>query len=488
MNYTCPGVYVNEVSSGVKPIAGVATAVPAIIGCTFGGTTGKAVFVSSLKEYSEEFSTPTLKDDLLGRYVKAFYQNGGSGAYIISVKAVGSGVATIMHDDEEVIRVTFAGEDEVVNSPLLFTLSDDAKTIVISQDDSSFQESVALEDSEGTAKEVQVILDDIETALNKKLAEGFSITTTITESASLVSFLTDATLVFSYEKSAPSEQDYTTALNVANEIDDITMLLFPEQQATYISEENKLTLNGTLTAAVAQCEHKDRMDRMIIIDPPVDVKVDGKTLLPTPSSYAAMYYPWVNDSKGFAIPPSAYAAAMWCKIDAKRGVWKAPAGMEASILGVQSFAATVNNATQGELNDNGVNVLRMVNGFPVIWGARTLSTTADAEWKYIPVRRTFMMVEESIKKGIQWAVFEPNSENLWQALKLNIESYLNSLWREGAFQGATSDAAYFVNCGLGTSMEQDDVNAGRVIIEVGFAPLKPAEFVIVNIQQKVGQL
>jgi len=124
---------------------------------------------------------------------------------------------------------------------------------------------------------------------------------------------------------------------------------------------------------------------------------------------------------------------------------------------------------------------------PVIWGSRTLATKAHPEWRYVPVRRTAIMIEQSIYEGIQWAIFEPNKHSLWSSLRANIDSFMNGLFRAGAFQGEKALDACFVRCGLGNTMTQGDIDRGQVIIQVGFAPLKPAEFVIVSIQQRVGQ-
>jgi len=136
----------------------------------------------------------------------------------------------------------------------------------------------------------------------------------------------------------------------------------------------------------------------------------------------------------------------------------------------------------------GVNAFRTLPNFGrVIWGTRTLATKADPEWRYISVRRTAMLIEESVYNGIQWAVFEPNKHLLWSALRSNIGSFMNGLFRAGAFQGEKASDAYFVRCGLGDTMTQDDIDRGQVIVIVGFAALKPAEFVIVRIQQKVNQ-
>jgi uncharacterized protein len=172
----------------------------------------------------------------------------------------------------------------------------------------------------------------------------------------------------------------------------------------------------------------------------------------------------------------------------RRGVWKAPAGVETSLLGVAALRYDVGDGEQGQLNPLGVNALRRLPGFGhVVWGTRTLSTKADPEWRYVPVRRTAIFVEQSIYNSIQWAVFEPNDHNLWASLRSNIDAFMNGLWRSGAFQGEKASDAYHVRCGLGDTMTQPDIDRGQVIVIVAFAPLKPAEFVIVRIQQKVAQ-
>ena len=178
------------------------------------------------------------------------------------------------------------------------------------------------------------------------------------------------------------------------------------------------------------------------------------------------------------------------RTDTTRGVWKAPAGLDASINGIQGINVPLNDAENGMLNPLGINCLRVfpVNG-RVIWGARTLrgaDQLAD-EWKYIPVRRTALFIEESLYRGTQWVVFEPNDEPLWAQIRLNIGAFMHNLFRQGAFQGTTPRDAYFVKCDKETTM-QNDINLGIVNIVVGFAPLKPAEFVIIKLQQMAGQI
>jgi hypothetical protein len=209
----------------------------------------------------------------------------------------------------------------------------------------------------------------------------------------------------------------------------------------------------------------------------------------------ALFVPRVrapNPIKGNLVeefPASGAVAGVFARTDATRGVWKAPAGTEATVAGSAGLSLTLTDAETGELNPLGINVLRT---FPligtVIWGSRTLRG-ADAltdQWKYIPVRRTALFIEETLFRGLKWVVFEPNDEPLWAQVRLNVGAFMNGLFRQGAFQGTTPAQAYFVKCDSETTT-QDDIDRGVVNIVVGFAPLKPAEFVVLKIQQMAGQ-
>jgi phage tail sheath protein FI len=212
------------------------------------------------------------------------------------------------------------------------------------------------------------------------------------------------------------------------------------------------------------------------------------------SSYGAVYYPWLRmaDPTGRSpqpvlVPPSGFVAGMYARIDSRRGVFKAPAGTEANVGGAVGLAADTTDTQQDFLNPIGLNVIRT---FPasgmVIWGARTLATRSDPEYRYIPVRRLAIFLEQSIYNGIQFAVFEPNDEPLWSSLRLNIGAFMFLQFRAGAFQGKSANDAFFVKCDAMTTTQQD-IDAGRVNILVGFAPLKPAEFVVLQLTQKAGQ-
>lgn len=217
------------------------------------------------------------------------------------------------------------------------------------------------------------------------------------------------------------------------------------------------------------------------------------TGLTVKSSYAAVYTPWLKatDPSGAStepilLPPSGYMAGLYARTDARRGVWKAPAGTEANVGGALGLVREISDAEQDTLNPVGANVIR---AFPasgiVVWGARTLATQSNPEYRYISIRRTAIFLEQSIYRGIQWAVFEPNDETLWASLRLNVGAFMMLQFQAGAFQGKSASDAFFVRCDSKTTT-QADVDAGRVNILVGFAPLKPAEFVVLKLSQKAG--
>jgi phage tail sheath protein FI len=188
--------------------------------------------------------------------------------------------------------------------------------------------------------------------------------------------------------------------------------------------------------------------------------------------------------------PSGIVAGIMSRTDSTRGVWKSPAGIDAALNGVQGLQVSLTDAENGQMNPLGINNLRT---FPlagsVVWGARTLRGAdqfAD-DYKYVAVRRTALFLEESLYRGTQWVVFEPNDEPLWAQIRLNIGAFMQNLFRQGAFQGTTPKQAYLVKCDSETTT-QNDINNGVVNILVGFAPLKPAEFVIIQIQQLAGQI
>ena len=198
----------------------------------------------------------------------------------------------------------------------------------------------------------------------------------------------------------------------------------------------------------------------------------------------------LSDGQVEEFAPCGAVAGVFARTDTTRGVWKAPAGLDATLGGVPQLSVALTDMEIGELNMLGVNCLRtMPAAGRVVWGSRTLvgDDRLTSDWKYIPVRRTALFIEESLYRATQWIVFEPNDEPLWSQIRLNIGAFMHDLFRKGAFQGITPKDAYFVKCDKDTTT-QSDINLGIVNIVVGFAPLKPAEFVVIKLQQMAGQI
>lgn len=286
--------------------------------------------------------------------------------------------------------------------------------------------------------------------------------------------------------------DAKTGLHAFDDVDDVNFIAIPGNSSV-----------GVIGQAVGYCT--TRGDCFFIADSPapqngsVTEPAEVRSFLlndiPTKTSYGALYYPWVlaADPVGAGrnptrlLPPSGYVAGLYARIDTTRGVWKAPAGTEATIFGALGLEFSVTDAQQDILNPPGVNCLRRFAAAGlVIWGARTLGAQSDPEWRYIPVRRYAIYLRVSIYRGTQWAVFEPNDAPLWEQLTNNITDFMMGEFRKGALAGRTPDEAFRVKCDADLN-PPSEVNAGRVNMEVKFAPLKPAEFVIIRISQKIQQ-
>jgi uncharacterized protein len=283
-----------------------------------------------------------------------------------------------------------------------------------------------------------------------------------------------------------------TGMQALLDVDLFNLLVIPETATLSSGEASSVIVSGTQL-----CENRRAF---YIVDPPINSSLeaikDWLNARPTSSNYAAAYFPAVKVSDpldGFrprALAPSGTLAGVFARTDATRGVWKAPAGMDATLNGVIDLALPINDLENGQLNPLGLNVLRSFPGQGrVAWGARTLrgSDIQADEYKYIPIRRLALHIEESLYRGTQWAVFEPNDEPLYAQIRLNLGVFMNGLFRRGAFQGSTPQEAYFVKCDKETTT-QADRNLGIVNIVVGFAPLKPAEFIVITIQQIAGDL
>ena len=283
-----------------------------------------------------------------------------------------------------------------------------------------------------------------------------------------------------------TDQPYINAFSKLDDKDDVSLITVPGIGSAVL-----------VGAAMNYCANRSLSDCFFIgdmtqTDDTVEEAKNFRAAITPKNSYGAIYAPWVQmldptgrSSTPILVPPSGFVAGLYAKTDGQRGVWKAAAGTSAALGGSVGLAVNLTDTQQGNLNPLNVNVIRQFAGSGIVlWGARTV--TSDPAWNYIPVRRMAIFLRVSIYRGIQWAVFEPNDEDLWSSLRLNIGSFMMNLFRQGAFQGATPAQAFFVKCDNETTT-QTDIDTGIVNVLVGFAPLKPAEFVVVKISQKVGQ-
>jgi phage tail sheath protein FI len=267
------------------------------------------------------------------------------------------------------------------------------------------------------------------------------------------------------------------------------MVAMPDLMSLYVRGE--IDLHAVQVVQTAIIDHCNSMhNRVAILDAPPNMtpqQIRNWRLNEAnyDSAYATLYYPWieiddpVHKGKTMFSPPSGHMAGIWSRNDAERGVYKAPANE--IIRGAVGLERQLTMGEQDGLNPEGINCIRSFPGRGIrVWGARTLSS--DAQWRYLNVRRLFNFIEASIERGTQWIVFEPNNYDLWERIKRDINAFLYQVWMDGALFGATPDQAYFVKCDAEIN-PPESVDAGKVIIEIGIAPVKPAEFVIFRIGQ-----
>lgn len=497
-----PGVYVFELPGGSMPIQGVGTAVAGFIGLTAArpATGGHAIQVSNWTEFITKFGRnvggrydPFVTGAYLPYAVYGYFQNGGSICYIASVgtppapKQLGPGDtpsaaparAALQADDGSAALVVEA-TGEQAGKPLSVEVADEAG------DDDQFSLTVRSGD-DVLGEYPGLSVKSLKTAAGLRALTGAAVTVTdVTARPKAGRFDLEAPPAppAGAKAAAPTAADYLgsedgTGLAGLATIDEITMLIAPDA----VSGGDLLKeVQGPM---VEQCELLH--DRVAILDAPRGLDVQGvkewrETGLGA-SSFAALYYPWIEvydpqADRPLLVPPSGHVAGVWNRSDDSRGIWKAPANEE--VGGVLGLERQISDVEQGGLNDVGVNAIRAFRGRGIrIWGARTLATD---EWVYLNVRRLFNYVEESIKDGTAWVVFEPNEEQLWQRITRTVNAFLIGLWRQGALVGAKPEQAFFVKCDAETNPD-DLQEKGIVTIQVGIAPARPAEFVVFNIQQ-----
>ena len=549
---TYPGVYIEEISSGVRTITGVATSITAFIGRALTGPVNESIIINSYSDFERTFGGLWL-GSTLGYAVRDFYLNGGSQAIVIR----------LYHPDPEPEKKDKASLTEKKDKASLSAggVASSAGGVASSAGGSAVSASrVALEaafpGAWGNNLRVRIdhqVMEETAQRYDLEITDLFNLTvkntkTGVTEQFLNVSMLPSARQidrVLQNESSLirvmgtlgttrPETHDPSLGQDIWKE-DSSSSKVEADAKATdggllvigdFTGSEKEVAKQGLfaleqadlfnllclppyndsgdvdpalITAAATYCEKRRAM---LLIDAPItwntkEEAVAGiKVGVGTNSKNAAVFFPRLqqtNPLRGGQVETYASCGAIagiFSRTDQQRGVWKAPAGLDATVNGIVGLSVNLTDRENGELNPLGINCLR---SFPasgrVVWGSRTLQGNDQlaSEWKYIPVRRTALFLEESLYRGTQWVVFEPNDEPLWAQIRLNLGAFMNNLFRQGAFQGTTPKEAYFVKCDKETTT-QNDINLGIVNIVVGYAPLKPAEFVIIKFQQMAGQL
>ncbi len=541
-SYQTPGVYVEEMPPGSRPIEGVGTSVAAFIGFAEMGPRNKLTLITNWSQFVDKFGS-FHEGYYLAYSVYGYFANGGGTCYVVNIAPSLAPQALLPGDSAGKASIdAYAVRQglKLAGVTLEISYADGAQALPAASptEQPAAEESKPADDSAAGAGPAKgrTISRAAEPIKSPDPTTPFTITikrgSTVLESFASVSMdrgarnyvetmvngasqfiwlnvpqakgpLAPAPKAGTFELKAPT----TTALAVSTKdfmgkvedrsgiegleaIDDITIVCAPDLMGAFrrglIGEES---LVGIQKLMLTHCENMQ--DRVAILDTPPDLDPQEmiawreKTMID--SAYGALYYPWIKvldplDPTGkrtLTVPPSGHMAGIWARTDAERGVHKAPANEV--VRGAIDVAQQVTQGEQGLLNPRGVNCIRTFGTRGLrVWGARTLSS--DVAWKYVNVRRFFNYVEESIKQGTQWVVFEPNDFDLWQRISRDVSSFLMRSYRDGALFGATPEQAFYVKCDEETN-PPETIDAGMVIIELGLCPVKPAEFVVFRVTQ-----
>ena len=530
---TSPGIDIEAVPSGVRTIAGVATSITAFVGSAPRGPVAEPTTISSYADYERIFGGLSL-DSTVSYAVRAFYLNGGSQAVIVrlarspGIEADASEAATITLPALSspagplvLVAASVGAWGNHLSALVEHDTSDPANdslfNLTVSETGGTTETFLDVSSDPASPRYLPRVLDQgsMFVRVNKDSADQFEIAdirpsetfTTASPPTSPPTVEPAPVAAVGGRDGGPLTQAQFTGTGMAasnsglfalEKVDLFNLLCIPP-----FSSDADVTAD-LLAQAVTYCKKRRAI---LLVDPPArwtSTAIAKKELadgtypgISGPiSNHAALFFPRLkqpNPLRGNQLEesvPCGALAGVFARTDTQRGVWHAPAGQDAVLVGVPQLSVPLTDDDNGELNPLGINCLR---AFPaigcVVWGARTLegADRLASEWKYIPVRRTALFIEESLFRGTQWMIFEPNDEPLWSTIRLNVGTFMQDMFRQGAFKGNTPSEAYFVKCDKETTTH-NDVNLGIVNVIVGFAPLKPAEFVILKIQQIAGQI
>jgi Bacteriophage tail sheath protein len=511
--YLSPGVYVEEVEAGSRPIEGVGTAVAAFVGFAEKGPFNQPTLVTNWTQFTQAFGE-FVKGSYLAHAVYGYLNNGGGAAYVVRIgKGNGGGPAraelpsgsdatlgayriTAVEEDGAPDAPEDGGGENPAGSAITVEVADpppdsgeDVFALRVLREGKIVESYDEVSTKKGKTNVITVVnagskliqIEEIEGAVELRPKAG--------------TFpLADANGGIPAHIAA---DDYVgssadrTGFGGLEEVDAVTMVSVPDAMAAY--QAGLIDLEGVQAIQLAMLAHCELMgDRIAILDSPPGYNAQQIGEWRTEkagydSKFGTLYWPWIKvfdplSGQGMFVPPSGHMAGVWGRSDSSRGVHKAPANEV--VRGVISLDTNITSREHDQLNPAGINCIRSFAGRGIrIWGARTLSS--DPAWRYLNVRRLFNYIEESVLEGTQWVVFEPNDMDLWQRVRRTITAFLLGVWRGGALFGATPEEAFYVKCDAETN-PPESVDAGRLVCEIGIAPVKPAEFVVFRIAQYSG--
>ncbi|GLF96825.1 phage tail sheath family protein [Streptomyces yaizuensis] len=515
-NYLSPGVYVEEVASGSRPIEGIGTSVAAFVGLAPTGALDEPTLVTNWSQYVAQFGE-FVDGYYLAQAVYGFFNNGGSAAYVVRIGGTfeGAGAGAGAAPAEPARQLP--GPSAALGS---FTVS----AIAAGAGGGGLTVEVGNVEGEGNADRFTLTVKDGDTvvetfdASHRKSAKNYVVNqvkqrsrTIVLEEArsggqvarpepQVVTLAPPATAAPAVRDAAAGPLDVArfigdsadrTGFGGLEAVDAVSMVAVPDLMGAY--QRGLIDLEQVKAVQLALIAHCELMgDRMAVLDTPPglnaqQVRTWRMETAGYDTRYAALYYPWItifdpSSGQSRSVPPSGHMAGVWARNDVERGVHKAPANEV--VRGAVDLELQITRGEQDLLNPTGVNCIRAFPGRGIrVWGARTLSS--DAAWRYLNVRRYFNYLEESILIGTQWVVFEPNDQALWARIRRNISAFLVTEWRSGALFGHRAEDAFYVKCDEETN-PAESVDLGRVVCEIGIAPVKPAEFVVFRMAQISG--
>jgi phage tail sheath protein FI len=489
-----------EVSSGSKPIEAVGTAVAAFVGFAAKGPLNEPILVTNWTQYTANFGD-FIAGSYLAHAVYGYFLNGGGVAYIVRLPDnsadTGTGLAqAALPSAENEQQPAFALQ------ALTSGAEGDAISVAVAEASQPHEDTFKLEVRRNG--EVVETFDNLTTRRGTNnvatvLAKRSRVITLVeTKNATVAVPKKDVTVELAggnlpavrplAAEHYIGETSKRTGFSGLEAVDEVTMLAVPDLMSAY--RRGLIDLDGVKAVQISMIAHAELLgDRVAILDPPpglnaIQVKEWRTETADYSSKYAALYWPWLDimdpaEGRLVSVPPSGHLAGVWARSDDTRGVHKAPANEV--LRGVVSLETSITKGEQSQLNPIGVNCIRAFPGQGIrVWGARTLAS--DPQWRYLNVRRLFNFIEESILNGTNWVVFEPNDQYLWEAVRRNVGAFLRQVWRSGALMGRTANEAFYVKCDEENNPPESR-DAGHLVVEIGLAPVKPAEFVIFRISQ-----